>query len=214
MTAPIPADLRDNILADYLAGMTGPQVAARYDVGAATVYRIASGRRANRGRKFPLHLLDAAVDDYLASGDSIRVVAGRHPLSEDTLRTELRTRDLTRPSGATTPSTVKDAAIADFLNGMTIANVSEKHGVARSTISAWLDQDDLGAEDREGESPGVYDFGWVLRGGVKYPAKVIRKGGAFASVRRISWENGSGPGPAVDAAGLIRGLTDADRSAS
>lgn len=175
MTAPIPDELRRDILADYLSGMTGPQVAERHAVGPATVYRIARGGREGRRQKTPMHLLDAAVQDYLASGESIRSVARRHPVSEDSLRLELRERDLTRPSGATTPSTVKDAAIADFLAGTTIACISERHGIARSTISAWLDRDDLGFEDREGGSPGNYTGGWVLRGGVHYPAKPVRQ---------------------------------------
>lgn len=175
MSTAIAEDIRSSIVADYLTGMPQIAVAERYGVGAASVHRIIKAAGAERGRKFHSDILDAAVDDYLGSGDSIRVVATRHPLSEDTLRIELRKRDLTRPSGATTATTVKNAAIDDFLAGMSIAQVSDKHGIARSTISAWLSQENVGAEDREDTSPVDYDGGWVLRGGVRYPVKPVRR---------------------------------------
>lgn len=175
MTARIPEHVRAKILADYARGLTAPTVARKYGVGTASVYRIAHGEQARRGRKFPTYILDAAVQDYLESGDTIRTVAGRHPMSEDTLRLEIKERELTRPTGATIPSTTRTAAIDDFLDGMQIADISKKHGVARSTISAWLAQDGVGIEDRVGESPGVYEGGWVMRGGILHPAKPARR---------------------------------------
>ena len=175
MTAPITEDIRAAIVADYSTGMTGREVAERNGVGLASVFRIAQEAGVARGRKYPTHTLDDAIDDYLHSGDSIRVVAGRHPLSEDTLRLELKRRELTRPSGATTATTVKTAAIDDYLAGMTIAHIAKKWQIARSTISAWIAQKGVGIEDRDGESPGVYSGGWVLRGGIHYPAKPARK---------------------------------------
>lgn len=175
MTAAIPEDIRANILADYSSGMTGREVADRHGVGLASVYRIAHGTDARRGRKFPAHVTDAAVQDYLDTGDSIRVVAGRHPLSEDTLRLELRDRDLTRPSGTTTSTTTREAAVDDFIAGASIATTSRRHGVARSTISVWLADAGVGMEDRDDVSPVDYTGGWVVRGGVRYPVKPVRQ---------------------------------------
>lgn len=175
MSARIPDDLRAKIAADYAEGLTAPQVARKYGIGSASVYRIAESGQVGRSRKFPNALLDDAVQDYLDSGDSIRTVAERHPLSADTLRHELRRRGDTRPNGSTISGNVRRAALEDFLTGMSIARVCQKHGVGRSTISSWLDQEGLGAEDREGESPSVYDGGWELVGGVRRPLKPARK---------------------------------------
>lgn len=174
MTAPIPADVRARIVADYAAGMSQSDTANKYGVAPASVHRIVKAAGVERGRKLTKDILDAAVEDYLHSGESIRAVAKRHPISDDTLRTELKARELTRPSGATVDSITKAAAIDDFVAGMSIAAISKKHGVGRSTISAWLRQEDVGADDREHRSPAIYEGGWVSRGGVMYPRKVIR----------------------------------------
>src|SRR5690349_3872362 len=106
---PIPLNTRADIVADYRAGMPQTDIAEKHGVGKASVHRIVKAAGADRGRNFHAAILDAAVEDYLHTGESIRVVATRHPLSEDTLRLELKKRELTRPSGATTPSTIKNA---------------------------------------------------------------------------------------------------------
>ena len=179
MTAPIPEDVRASIAADYATGLTAAAVAKKHGVGTASVYRIAHGEQARRGRKFPAHLLDAAVEDYLDSGDPIRTVAARHPMSEDTLRLELRRRDVTRSKGETITAAKKTAAINDFLDGMSIARVAQKHGISRSAISSWLDKAGLGAENRDdGESPNIYSGGWELVGGVRRPLAPVRQWGA------------------------------------
>lgn len=175
MTAAIAEDIRALIISEYVEGAVQKDLAEKYNVGAATVHRIIKAAGAERGRKFTARIIAEAVQDYLDSGDSIRAVAARHPLSEDTLRLELKSQELTRPNGATIPSSTKGAAIDDFINGMSIASVSDKHGVARSTIAAWLAQEGVGMQDRFDESPGVYDGGWVVVGGIKRPLKPARK---------------------------------------
>lgn len=175
MTAPIPDDIRAKVLAGYATGLTGPTLAKKYNVGLASVYRICNGTRAQRGRRYPDHVLNAAVQDYLDSGDSVRTTASRHPLSEDTLRAELAARELTRPSGATTPTRAREAALEDYIDGLSIARIAEKHGVARSTVSAWIKADGLTADDRQrGESPTDYTHGWVRDGLVWRPVKPVR----------------------------------------
>lgn len=176
MTARLPDELRAKITADYNSGLIARLVAEKYGIGTASVYRVARGTSQRGTRKFPASVMDEAVRDYLDSGDAIRTVAARHPMSEDTLRLELKERDVTRATGSTIPTKVKDAAIDDFLAGMSISRVSEKHQISRSTITAWMDAMGVGAEDREGESPHVYKGGWIVGPcGVRRPAKPVRQ---------------------------------------
>lgn len=175
MTAPIPEDIRAYIIADYEAGMFQFEAAKKYSVGTATVHRIIKEAGAVRGGRSAADVLEAAVADYVDSGESIRVVARRHPVSEDALRAELQARELTRPNGTTTPTRVRTAAIDDFIAGASIATVARRHGIARSTVAAWLADAEVGTEVRDDASPCVYDGGWVLRGGVRYPAKPVRQ---------------------------------------
>lgn len=177
MTAPIPDEIRSQVVIDYQNGMSQLEVAAKHSIGGSTVHRILKSAGAVRGRKFAAHIIDEAVQDYLDSGDSARTVSKRHSMSEDTLLKELRDRELTRPSGATISSRTKEAVIDDFLDGMTIARIAAKHGLARSTIAAWLKADGITADDREGrgDSPAVYNSGWVRDGLIWRPTKAIRR---------------------------------------
>lgn len=176
MSTPISDDIRAGIAVDYQSGMTQSEVATKYGIGIATTHRIIKSAGVERGRKFTNDVLDGAVQDYLDSGESARTVSKRHGMSEDTLLKELRDRELTRPSGASISSRTKEAVIDDFLDGMTIARISAKHGLARSTIAAWLKADGITADDREGrgESPAVYNSGWVRVGLIMRPAKPVR----------------------------------------
>lgn len=174
MTAATSDETRAQIVRDYQSGMLQREVAMKHGLGPATVHRVLKSAGAERGRKFATHILDEAIQDYLDSGDSMRAVSRRHPLSEDTLRLELRKRDLSRPNGSTIPEWVREAVIDDFLAGSTVPEAATKYGVARSTIAAWLAKAGVGAEDRNGESPVNYEGGWVRRGLVMVPIKPVR----------------------------------------
>lgn len=174
MTAPIPDHTRAQVVVDYQTGMSQLEVATKHGLGAATVHRIIKSAGAERGRKFTADVLDEAVQDYLESGDSMRNVARRHPLSEDTLRIELKRRELTRPAGSTTPASVKEAAIDDFVDGMSVIAIAAKRGLSRSTVAAWITKEGVSAPDRTTESPGAYDGGWVMRGLIKVPLEPVR----------------------------------------
>lgn len=216
MTAPISDEIRALIVADYEAGMSQKETADKHGVGYATVHRIAKSAGVNRGRQFNTPAdLDAAVEDYVSTGDPIRAVAERHPVGQDSLAAELRKRGLTRRSGARSePNPARAQVIAEFVAGDRIATIAMRHSIAKSTVAKWLADEGVTVADRHGESPTKYRGGWVQVGLIQVPARPIRQRGERVGVARgsmpIQRENrGStkdGPRPAASTAGSSRGL--------
>ena len=73
------------------------------------------------------------------------------------------------------PTDKRAAAIADFReSGDTIAEVADRHGIARSTLGTWT----AGIRDEQLAYRGASDFdptAWELRGGVRYPLFPVRR---------------------------------------
>lgn len=173
----IAPETADGIMADRIAGMTITAIAAKRGVGIATVHRYLRTNDIARGEDRPVIDHSHAVADYVSSGDPIRVVSRRHNhVSQQSLRAAIEEAGMLR-RGRSKPGETKEKAIADFLAGDPLHVVAEVHSIGVSTLSNWLSAAGVSAKDREElhVAPKVYTGGWVVRGGIKYPAQPVRK---------------------------------------
>jgi transposase len=115
-------DLRERVVAAVDAGMTHPQVAARFGVGLRTVERYLARRRATGGlaataqrhgpepkQRQRLHAwlparLDAAADATLAEHVAAFVAAGGEPVSLASMSRAIASLPAAPPGAARTPS--------------------------------------------------------------------------------------------------------------
>ena len=168
MTTPIPKATRAAVIADCLSGMAQIAAARKNGISGASVYRILRDANVQLEKRDMVAVMAAAVTDYVESGHSSRTVARRHDISDDSLRAELKRRGEMRKQGGARPNRIRQAAVADIRAGKSVTEVANLHGLSRSSVSAWADQEGLVIEKRGGGSI-AYAGGWVQRGWIQVP---------------------------------------------